>query len=93
MNTQQAVVIVFMTGLLLVLIAVGFTAFEEQLKNPIFIRYTLISVLMLAWLLVVFVGDLYMMYNQIRYDLKNYQKQNHEVIMKRYVDAKASCPK
>ena len=31
MNTQQAVVIVFMTGLLLVLIAVGFTAFEEQL--------------------------------------------------------------
>jgi hypothetical protein len=48
---------------------------------------------MLAWLLVVFVGDLYMMYNQIRNDLKNYQKQNHEVIMKRYVDAKASCPK
>ena len=33
MNTQQAVVIVFMTGLLLVLIAVRFTAFEEQLKK------------------------------------------------------------
>lgn len=93
MNTQQVIVVVFMTGLLFVLIGVLFSALEEQLKNPVFIRYILIGLLMLTWGFMVCVGDLYMIYYDTKTDLKNYQKQNHEKIMQNYVDvSNASCP-
>tara|TARA_X000000950_G_scaffold266647_1_gene342366 strand:- start:335 stop:670 length:336 start_codon:yes stop_codon:yes gene_type:complete len=93
MNTQQAIVVVFMTGLLFVLIGVLFSALEEQLKNPVFIRYILTALIMLAWVVLVSIGDLYMVFYDTKTDLKNYQKQNHEKIMQNYVDvSNASCP-
>lgn len=93
MNSQQAIIIILLTGLLLVILAVSFTAMETLLRDPVFIKYSLMASIILAWLMLIFVSDLYISQNKTKDDLKNYQKQNHESIMQNYIDASnAQCP-
>ena len=93
MNTQQGVIVVLMTGLLFIMVSVLFSAMEEQFRDPNMVRYLFLGLVLILWLVIIFVSDLYMMTFQTRSDLKTYQKQNHEAIMKRYIDtSNASCP-
>lgn len=93
MSPQQSIIIVLLTGLLLIIIAVTFTALEDVLKNPVFFKYSLMAIIILTWLFVIFVSDLYLLHYKLREDVKNYQKLNHGTIMQNYIDtSNAQCP-
>ena len=94
MNTQQAILVTMMTGLVLLISAIVFTSMDEYFKDPGLIRYSFIALVFISWVLFVTVSDLYMMHYQMKEDVKNFKEQLHGDIMQRYVDtSNASCPK
>lgn len=87
MNTQQAILIVFMTGLLFVLIAVLFESMKDQMMDPSMIRYLVLGFVFMAWIFLILMSDVYILLSKMRTDLAASQTQTHKKIMKRYVDA------
>lgn len=90
MNVQQAIIVMFMTGLLLVILSVTFTAFEEIMKDPSFIRYSLLCSIMVTWLLMIFAGDLYVITSKQNKELKSYKAQFHRELINKYTEALGS---
>lgn len=92
MNISQAIVIIFMTALLFIVLAIVVTNLSEELKDVNNIKFCLLSIIMLIWAFIIFVGDLYMIIYKVKDDLKNYQKQLHEDTMLKYIEGQNSCP-
>tara|TARA_Y100000389_G_C17454236_1_gene516947 strand:- start:1011 stop:1292 length:282 start_codon:yes stop_codon:yes gene_type:complete len=91
MNSGQWLVVVLITACIITLIGLGIRASSSSLQidsSNILPTLFIIGgiVLLQAWLVLVFVIDLYMQQRKLRLELEENQKQVHSDIMKKYTE-------
>lgn len=94
MNSGQWLVVILITAAIITMVGLGFRSTDmlnsiitdkEKLSPVLFLIIGFLIIL--CWIVIVFLIDIYVSMNELRTELDNSQKQLHNDIMKKYTES------